>query len=302
MLPIKRMLVALDLSEIDEVVIRYSSYLSDLLEIDKVYFFHVAESLSLPAELVEKYPNLMAPADESLKDIIEEKVSKSFKSKAETVIHVREGNAEDKIIRWSDIKEIDLIVTGKKSEMKGSGLLPNKLARVGHCSVLMVPEKADMQIEKIMIPVDFSKKSKTALTEGMKLAKATNSEVYLQNTYKVPSGYHSSGKSYEEFAEIMKEHAEKDAREFLEGEGLADQCHVHLVLDNDNEPSDKIYQEAESVAVDLIVVASRGRTGLAHILLGSTADKLIQRKGNIPILVIKDKKENMGFLEALLKL
>ncbi|QSE98114.1 universal stress protein [Fulvivirga lutea] len=302
--PIKRVLVALDLTDIDQYVISYTSLLTEVLGIDKVYFLHVAENLELPKAIVEKYPGLMAPADESLEDIIKDKLSQYYKGEAETSVEVMEGNAEDKILRWSKIKEIDLIVVGKKSSLKGSGLLPNRLAKIGHCSLLAVTEKMPPKsLTKILVPVDFSSSSKFALKEALGLAKKSKAKIILHNTYKVPWGYHSTGKSYEEFADIMKQNSEKDARKFMKELGVENEsCSISLVLDNDDEPSDKIYSDANSHNADIIVMGSKGRTGLANILLGSIADKVLMRKGDIPVLVVKNKKQNLGILEALMRI
>lgn len=300
---IKRALVGLDMTEMDDYIIRYTSFLSDLLDLDKIYFFHVSPSLSIPKRLTEKYPDLLAPADESLVDLVEDKIKQFYKGRADVSIEIREGNARDKILRWSDIKEIDLIVLGKKNELKGSGLLPNHLAKIGHCSILMVPEGVKSTFEKIMVPVDFSNSSKSALKKAVAIAGKSKAQLLIQNTYVVPQGYHKSGKSYEEFAEIMRHNAEQDAVEYLNSMDLdASQFEVELSLDDDDEPSDKIYAVAENQHVDLIIIASKGRTGLANILLGSVADKLLQAKGKIPVLVIKNKKGNMGFLDALLRI
>ncbi|MEQ8926551.1 MAG: universal stress protein [Fulvivirga sp.] len=302
--PIKRVLVALDLTEIDKYVISYTSLLTDILDIDKVYFFHIAKNLELPKDIIEKYPDLIAPADESLEGIINDNLKQYFKGKADTVVEVHEGNAEDKILRWSDIKEIDLIVVGKKNELKGSGLLANRLAKAGHCSLLAVTEKMPpTSLSKILVPVDFSTSSKFALTEALELARKSKATVILHNTYKVPWGYHSTGKSYEEFASIMKNNSEQDAQRFLK-ELAKDNVNytISLVLDNDDEPSDKIYADAHSHNVDLIVMGSKGRTGLANILLGSIADKVLMRKGDVPVLVVKNKKQNLGILDALLRI
>ncbi len=300
---IKRVLVGLDMTEMDEYIIKYTSFLSDLLELDKIYFFHVSPSLSIPERLTEKYPDLLAPADESLVDLVEDKIDQFYTGSAEVSIEIREGNARDKILRWSDIKEIDLIIVGKKNELKGSGLLPNHLAKVGHCSILMVPEGVKSTFKKIMVPVDFSNSSKAALKEALVIAEKSEAQLLIQNTYVVPQGYHKSGKSYQEFAEIMKRNAEQDAKEYLHSMGLdTNQCAVELSLDDDDEPSDKIYAVAENENVDLIIIASKGRTGLANIFLGSVADKILQVKGKVPVLVVKNKKGNMGFLDAILRI
>jgi hypothetical protein len=64
---IKRVLVALDLTEMDETLIRYIARLSNEIELEQVYFFNVMKSLEIPEKIIEKYPNLIAPMDETTK-------------------------------------------------------------------------------------------------------------------------------------------------------------------------------------------------------------------------------------------
>ena len=55
---IDRLLVALDLTEMDDTLIRYTSFIAKLFKADKVYFFHVADSYDLPEEVRKNYPDL----------------------------------------------------------------------------------------------------------------------------------------------------------------------------------------------------------------------------------------------------
>ncbi len=300
-----RILVGLDFSDMDGTLIQYTSMLTQIFEVDTIYFMHVASSLELPDEIVEKYPDLLAPVDETIQKQMEQVVDEYFSNRGDITcqILVKEGNAADQILRWSGIKEIDLILMGRKKSLKGSGVLPGKLARVAHCSLLMVPESSPLQISRIMVPVDFSKRSAAALDVARGIRKVRESELILQNTYRVPVGYHASGKSFEEFVEIMKGHAQEDARKFLNRNSMpAEEVEMAFILDNDDEPADKIYRQAIELQADLIVIGSRGRTDIASVLLGSVADKICQFDTDIPLLIVKNKKENMGFLEALMRI
>ncbi|UII22462.1 universal stress protein [Fulvivirga ligni] len=299
----KRLLVALDLSEMDEVLLKYTSELVKICGIEKIYFMHVAKSLNLPEKLRESYPDLMAPTDEALKKDIEDNIGKYFTGSCEYDVEIKEGSAEDKILRWADIKEIDLLVVGRKIELKGKGTLTGKLAKTIHCSILFVPETATPKISTVLMATDFSKTSSLALQEAVKVKEAVGAKLIVQNSYEVPSGYHTSGKTYEEFSEIMKSHAYEDVVEFLDREGVSiNDAEIVLSLDEDDDPAEKAWKVADEKNADLIIIGSRGRAGLASILLGSVADKMVHYDRGIPLLVVKDKKENLSFLQALLKL
>ena len=53
---IKRVLVAVDLTEMDETLVRYIARLSNEIDLDKIYFFNVMKNMELPDKIAEKYP------------------------------------------------------------------------------------------------------------------------------------------------------------------------------------------------------------------------------------------------------
>ena len=303
MYPFKRLLVALDNTALDETLINYASAIVNTMDVEKVYFFHVAKSLDLPEGLSEKYPDLLAPVDESLTHDFQVKIDKHFKSNScASEIVLKEGNAADQVLRWSEIKAIDLLIVGRKIQLKGQGVISGRLARVAHCSILFVPENANPQMSSILIPIDFSRNSSMALDTALEIKKANDAKIMLQNAFHVPWGYHTTGKTFEEFAEVMKEHATNDAKKYLKKHELElENFELVLSLDKDDNPAECAYEEAIKNHADLIIMSSKGRSGLAHILLGSVAEKMMKLDANIPLMVVKNKKENMGFFEALMK-
>jgi len=56
------------------------------------------------------------------------------------------------------------------------------------------------------------------------------------------------------------------------------------------DPADAIVQVAQELAVDLIVMATHGRTGLQHVFLGSVAEKVV-RHAPCPVLTVRYRKE-----------
>jgi len=127
-------------------------------------------------------------------------------------------------------------------------------------------------------------------------------EVILHHIYNVPSGYHKSGKSFDEFAGIMKENAEKKLDKSVKNKDLdvANSKYI-FSLDANNNIARKIFEVAENEGTHLIVIGSRGRTGPASILLGSTAEKLTTYS-NRNIIIVKDKRHNMDLFDALMEI
>ncbi len=308
MIQFKRLLVALDLTKMDEVLIQYIAKLSGQLHIEKIYFINVVKSLELSEDMRTEYPELMAPVDESCKKQIQDNLDKHLPNDFSIPyeIDVEEGNASELILKWAKVKEVDIVVLGKKSEMKGSGVKAQKIAKLSHCSVVFVPEEKPRKLQKIIVPIDFSEDAKLALGVANMLAeKNDNPEVMCLHVYNVPVGYHASGKSYEEFAAIMKENAKKDYQKFIGSikEFATNNITDHYVLNEESKDIDEeIYHFAIDKKADAIMIGSRGKTSAAHLLLGSTAEKLLHFNYHIPVFMIKDKRKNIGFLEALLKI
>jgi nucleotide-binding universal stress UspA family protein len=303
---IKRILVACDLTEMDETLIRYITRLSNEIHLDKVYFLNVMKNLELPEKLVEKYPDLVAPLDETTKKEIQYTIREAAgdQLKVDYDIEVVDGNRAENILKWAKIKEIDLIVLGRKSGLEGEGIVSSKVVKLAPCSVALVPEILPENLKKLVLPVDFSPASKTALEHALVMAKAIPGlKITCFSVYDVPSGYHVSGKSYEEFAEIMKQNAQESFKEFVSGyEKLGVEIEIKLELNDEKNIPKAIYQFAVKEKASAIVVGSKGRTQAAAVLIGSIAEKLIRLNSLLPVIVVKERRHNMDFLEALLKI
>lgn len=299
------LLAGLDLSDMDTQVIAYSAMLCKNLDVERIYFVHVAKSLELPERIYEEYPDTFAPVDESLEKELSKKIALAFSEvpDVECIVEVLEGNAIDKLLRFIKIKQVDMILMGRKLNLKGSGLISSRLAMKSPCSLLLIPENHTPGLNRIVVPVDFSSHSALAVEYASEIAVPTGAELSCINLYKVPSGYHATGKSFEEFAEIMRINAQKEFDHFLKKHAFQEDVrHCAFVLDESQEHADLILEEAEASQADLIILGSRGRTATSAILIGSLAEKLTYKNNNIPLLIAKEKGENMTFLEALLRI
>ena len=299
----RHILVALDLTEMDEALIRYTNMLAKLLPIERVFFVYVAKDLELPSDLLKEYPDLMAPLDESIQDDLEKKVNGLFNaSSADVQCIVEEGSAIEKVLKLCKIKHIDLILMGRKKSLKGSGIVSSKIARRCPCSLLLVTEDFNSEINKVLVPTDYSKHAAHAIQLASEFTKPDSAELLLMHIYSVPVGYYKTGKTRAEFARIMQSHAERDCQKFLAKNDFPTDLSCEYEVSDDGKAADMIYNHAEESGVDLIVVGSRGRTALSAILLGSVAEKLVYRDSTIPVLIVKNKGENMGLMNALMKI
>lgn len=301
----QRMMVCLDLTDMDETMIKYASLIANTFEINAIYFYHVTTSFELPEDLQEKYPDLIAPVDEMLEKEVEFSVKKYFQCPegCDVKIHVEAGGITDEILKESKVKVIDLLLVGRKAELTGTGLNSRKVAKATAASVIFVPEKPPMELNQVLVSIDYSDHSKMAFEIGIDIQKRSGAKLLSNNVYRVPLGWRKSGKSYEEFAEIMLENTKRDCEHFFKKIDLTGVDYDHTyALDDDPHPADKIYKTGKEMGVDMIVLGSKGRTSAAAFLIGSVAEKLVMEDNDIPLLLVKKGKENLGFLDALFKL
>jgi universal stress protein A len=136
--------------------------------------------------------------------------------------------------------------------------------------------------KRILVPVDFDESSLKALEIAAKVAQQNEAKVFVLHI--VPVDIDVSGMP--QYAELIRRQESLD-REKLDG--LARQ---HLgevsweVLDAMGQPADVIVNVASKLPVDLIVMVTHGRRGLARLVEGSVAEKVL-RHTPCPVLAAR---------------
>ncbi|MEQ8711593.1 MAG: universal stress protein [Cyclobacteriaceae bacterium] len=302
--PLKRLLICLDLTEMDDVLIRYTALFAKKMNVEKLYFIHVAKSLEIPEALKKEFPEMDTPLDETLIDQIKPKIKEHINTdEIEYQIGIKDGNVTENILKWSKIKQIDLIVMGRKKPDDGTGANPSRIANISLCSVLIVPNNPAPTLKHVFVAIDFSSYANRAVARALEFKEKCGADVTLQNVYRVPKGYHYTGKTYKEFAKIMKDNSQKDLDVFVKKYDLDPSAFDYVTtLDDDDKPADKIFVEASRCGADLIMVGSRGRTTAASLLLGSVAVALLRYNFTTPFFIVKNKDQNLGFFQALMRI
>ncbi|MFC2125928.1 universal stress protein [Bacteroidota bacterium] len=306
MYDIKNFLITLDMSEIDESMVEYASMVVDKLDLDKICFLHVVKPIDLPEELIHDYPELDDVIHSTIKSKIEDLIKRFFTGAPDSFeILLKEGNPDKVVLETARDLDIDVIAMGMKDGLEGVGTLSHKIAKLAPCTVVFIPEVLPRKLEKILVPTDFSVHSKMAAQVAAKISsKNDKAGIFCQHVYNVPSGYSKIGKTYEEFADIMKSNGVKMFDAYNNSEELKDIpidiC--EFTLNNHGRIHEYIYMHAIKMRADMIVIGSKGRTEASSLLLGSTADKLLNYNNQLPIIVVKEKNHNLDFLHALLSL
>lgn len=297
----EKVLVCLDQSPLDVELILTASKICELAP-REITFINVIRDFVLPDEVKKEFPNFMENALEERKAQIRDSVKQHF-SWPDLDVHIKvvQGDSPAKaILQYANKKHIDLIIAGRKK--KGSGVMISRIARRADCSFLMIAEGHKFQLKKILVPIDFSDYSRVALTKAIEFANLvpTKVDIYAQNVYTVPTGYHYTGKTYEEFAQVMKENAMKSYEAFIRTveTGTKEIKPIYSLNDNDDFVSD-IKEVAKRIKADLIILGARGQTTASLLFIGSKAERIVMMHTSTSMLLVRQKGDKAGLRELL---
>ena len=307
MYPIKKMIVCLDQSPLDQTLIAFAGAIAKVNQVKKIYFTNVIKNFGLPKEMLEEFPDLIEKMVGERRTAMENTVHKYLDPQKglEVSFVVKEGNLSKKILKLAEEKSVDLILLGKKATLVGTGVASQRMARRATCSLLLVPEDAKPKFTRLLVPSDFSEHSKTALEEGIFWAKkqGLKTELFFQNVFTIPSGYYFTGKSLEEFTDQLKAHAATNFKKFIrkiDTKGI--KITPIYTPDQDDNPIQEIVATALAQKADVILIGAKGNTASTALHIGSLAERLIQYNNRVPLLVSRPKGKNAGVLDYLLEI
>ncbi len=149
-----------------------------------------------------------------------------------------------------------------------------------------------MSYQHILVPTDGSPRTKLAISRAIELAKAVGGDVTGIHVIDQASfmGY-PGGVEWQTLADALRSDGERALRE-LEEEARKNDVPVTTRL-IEGHPAQCIIEAGRDA--DLIVMGTLGRTGVAHLLLGSVAERVI-RHASCPVLVVRlsEKKARAG--------
>jgi nucleotide-binding universal stress UspA family protein len=290
--------VAVDLTKMDSVLFEYTHFLSGILRPEKVHFVHVVKEFKhspfIPNEYVEGIEHqLLVERQLQLENFIKGRFKNS---QVNYECHTLSGAPMDEILSFVDAKSVKMVIAGRKNVTGGAGIVSDRLARNLACNFLIVPENFKPKLNTILVSTDFSEHSTLALTRAVEIRKmAPYIRLLAHHSYKVPMGYSKSGKTYDDFAGMMKTNAEIAMNKWLNSNELE----TVLTLREDDILLNQTMDIVKKNDVDLIIIGSRGQTVASLSLLGSHTLKLLKVNDQIPVLVLKKRGENHGLMEAI---
>lgn len=139
----------------------------------------------------------------------------------------------------------------------------------------------------ILVAIDFSESSNNAFHLALNMAHKYSAKLVMLHVINEPvdlRGFYVPHISFEKLEEEIEQGAQKLMESF---------CRQHLgdyenyqTLIVPGLPYEQIIQQAQKLSADLVILGTHGRTGLDHVLFGSTAEKVV-RKCPLPVLTVR---------------
>lgn len=145
-----------------------------------------------------------------------------------------------------------------------------------------------ISIQKVLVPTDFSKHSEKAVRYGTELAEKFGADLHLLHAVELTPIIYGEGGGYRENVSELETAAVKKLDEVRVENSDEVQVFRKVIT---GAPFVEIVRYARDETIDLIVVGTHGRGAIAHMLLGSVAEKVV-RQAPCPVLVMRDEEHD----------
>jgi nucleotide-binding universal stress UspA family protein len=288
----KKILVPVDFSEFSNKAVEFALFAAEkydahitLLHIIVLFQEDVNEEMQL--QEYEKFVQMKEKESYRLLQLHNKEAEKRGVTIDSKIL--RRVSAADSILEFINDNDFDLVVmgthgrTGLKKWMYGS--VAEKVVRLSPVPVLTThhPLKK-FAIEKILVPLDFSEYSKKASDTAIQLARRFNAALtflhVIEQEYH-PAFYTANVESIFRVDPELRDRSTQKLREFT---GYESEDVVYVV--SEGKAFKEIVEYARKNHSDIIVMATRGFTGLEHLLIGSTTERVV-RLAPCPVLTVE---------------
>jgi nucleotide-binding universal stress UspA family protein len=193
------------------------------------------------------------------------------------------GEPHERIVERAEVENRDLIVLGAKGhsfiERSLLGSVTRRVIGYTRRDVLVVPPRAEVGWERILLATDASKSGEAAAARALDLAEAYGSELQVAAVFEIPQIY-GEAPAAADWRDMLQDYV----KEVVAKAQSRNISATALVLEGT--PYRAITDLAQREKINLIVMGSHGRTGLSRLLMGSVTERVIGH-APCPVLVVK---------------
>jgi nucleotide-binding universal stress UspA family protein len=293
---ITRILVPTDFSATSDEALAYAKRLAEQFQAS-LHLVHVFEDpFASAAFAAEMYAPLPPSLRQDLLRSIEQQLDQRLagdRAKYNATVETIVGQPAKAIVNYAAAAGVDLIVMGTHGRGGVAhallGSVAERVVRTAPCPVLTIREAPPNVVTRILVPTDFSATSDAALDAAYLLATSFNAELQLLHVLDDP--FLTEGLAAEAYiteAPALRTAMLRDAQERLSRRAVS--RHPGLVRIGTEvlfgHGAKTIVEYAAQRSTDAIVMGTHGRTGVAHVLLGSIAERVV-RTAPCPVLTVR---------------
>lgn len=280
------LMVALDLTQMDPILLRYVSFLGSVWNIKNLYFTHNIKRSAL-YNLYEEF----IKEDINIENVIEQELKRSIKDNytgaaPQNLLITSDNYTEGILTHLAKEYRIDVVVAGNKDALQGTGAMSQKLVRMLQCHLLLIPEETHHDIKKVLVATDFSTDSAKSFLAAQSLVQRSQGEIEALHVYDIPSFFFPYIDT-EKAIDKTEKHLHTRITQFVKKYQLPE--HIEFKYRDKEGLSivEVIEQEAEDGDFDIIVVSARGANNITSLFIGSITNDLLLRNRKMPLLVVK---------------
>ena len=158
-----------------------------------------------------------------------------------------------------------------------------------------------ISLKKIVVATDFGEAADAALAYGRELARAFNAQLDVVHVVEnvLTRGFGAEGyvASYPELQQEVEDSADRQLASLLSVEDRQ-VLGARSVLLKSNSPAFTIVGYAKENNVDLVIMGTHGRGAIAHLLMGSVAERVV-RTAPCPVLTVRHPEHEFVLPDAL---
>ncbi len=288
---IEKILLCLDLSSTDELLVRYVAGLQrNLQQSMAITLFH-----NIRYDFLSAHPEF----DGAMVDRLKKKVARELRGKysplleegnsgALEVIVMAESRTEEAILAQNRREKYDWLVMGKKNEISSSGILPWRIlaADESETPMLLIPSDSQSQaINSLMVGLDLARSSGSFLEKVTLLAEQLDARWHALHVFQPPLTYFPFIEQADDAIQRdIRKKAQNRLDELWKSQRNVDSGSVELVQGSDIGRT--LLDHAMDKGKDLLVIKRISRPGLLGHRLGGVARHILSQDIELPLLIL----------------
>ena len=296
---IQQILVGFEIGQTDDALLAYLNFWTQKIPALNAYFLHVFREDGLLRTFYElETEQVVGPykVDAAMIEDMQKKIESYLVStpKLNKEYHTAEGNALEALLEKAEELASDLLVIGQNTDSIHHTILAGNLIRKTNCDTLVIPDKAQPKLKKILVPIDFSDNSIKALRRAVSIVQQLPEPVSITclHLFNMPNLSIYETKDTLEHIRIAIENDRHKAfhfflQNFIPEERSRASIQTEIIEQGVGDIGHLIASFAKNNDVDLTIIGAKGHSRVHRLIMGSVTESVLLNNKNQPVLVVK---------------